>query len=206
MRISRIFFPSTGRKLVRKMWQHFFHFPPDVASLLTNLTTYKNFVPQGASTSSYIANLIFWDKEPRLVEELRKRGIYYSRYVDDITISTDRKLSSQEMGEITSLVYGMLLSTNVKPNRAKREVYFKGDKMMVHRLNVDRQKPTMNKNKRDNIRTAVKRCEILAESGRDSALYRDVFIKVRGEVESLKRLHRKQAVRLMQRLERIQPE
>ena len=60
------FFPSITDKLVMKMWQHFFCFPPDVASLLTRLTTYKGFVPQGARTSTHIANTVFWDIEPEV--------------------------------------------------------------------------------------------------------------------------------------------
>ena len=132
------------------MWQRFFCFPIDVAQTLTKLTTFNGFLPQGAATSSYIANLIFWDKEPDIEHNLRERDVYYSRYVDDITVSTNRKLSKQERGDIKSLVYGMLLRANVKPNREKRKVYFRGGKMLVHGLNVDRKKPTMRK-KREGI-------------------------------------------------------
>ncbi len=82
------FFPSITAYIVMRMWQHFFHFPKEVAEVLTNLTTYQGIVPQGAKTSSYIANLIFWDKEPQVESQLRQLGLRYSRFVDDVTVSS----------------------------------------------------------------------------------------------------------------------
>ena len=61
------FFESVSHVQVRRLWQHFFDFPPEVADLLTALTTYKGHLPRGAPASSYLGNLIFWDLEPQLV-------------------------------------------------------------------------------------------------------------------------------------------
>ena len=107
--------------------------------VLTQLTTYKKAVPQGASTSSYISNLIFWDKEPQLESQLRQQGFLYSRYVDDITISADKFVDKQKQKfVITTQVYGMLRSIDVKPNRSKtkRGVQTRTGKMIVHNLNI----------------------------------------------------------------------
>lgn len=62
---------------------------------------------QGASTSGYIANLVFWDVEPRIVKDLLGRGFQYSRFADDITISCSREPSSDELSGIVSTVTGM---------------------------------------------------------------------------------------------------
>lgn len=51
------FFPSITERQVQDIWQHFFHFPPDLAIILTKLTTHEGRLPQGAPTSSYLANL-----------------------------------------------------------------------------------------------------------------------------------------------------
>jgi len=49
------FFASSKESFVFRMWKSFFHFQPDVASVLTKLTTYNGFIPEGASTSPAIA-------------------------------------------------------------------------------------------------------------------------------------------------------
>jgi hypothetical protein len=200
------FFPSILEDLVLKMWQYFFCFPPDVAKLLTKLTTYNGFIPQGAVTSSYIANLIFWDKEPEIEDNLRRKGIYYSRYVDDITISTNKNLSKKEINGITSSIYGMLFSANVKPNRQKREVYSRGKQISIHNLNADRKKPTMSKKNRNKVRAAVFQCEILARESNNSDEYVKLYNSVRGKVASMKRLHPILAKKLLLRLDKIKPE
>ena len=81
------FFPSTSSDLIHDLWISFFHFPDHIAHVLTGLTTLEGYLPQGAKTSSYLANLALWRTEPELVESLRKQGFTYSRYVDDITLS-----------------------------------------------------------------------------------------------------------------------
>ncbi len=73
------FFPSTNSVRVRDIWLNFFHFSEEVVSILTHLTTKEGELPQGAITSSYLANLSFWNQEPRLHAKLAQKGIVYSR-------------------------------------------------------------------------------------------------------------------------------
>ena len=137
---------------------------------------------------------------------IRKRGIYYSRYVDDITWSTNRYISKQEKEEITNLVYGMLRSAKVKPNRGKREANKKGNKMLVHNLNVDKKIPTMEKDERNRIRAAVKQCEEMAKDGMGSDEYLALYNSVKGRVSCMMRLHPMKAKKLLSRLECVDPE
>lgn len=58
------FFPTTRSELVRRVWADFFGFSDEVADILTALTTRDGFLPEGARTSSYLANLVFWDCGP----------------------------------------------------------------------------------------------------------------------------------------------
>lgn len=90
------FFPSIRETYVLKIWKYFFHFSDEVSQILTKLTTFNGFVPQGASTSPYIANLIFWDTEPQLEEALTAKGFTYSRLVDDITVSSSKQISGKD--------------------------------------------------------------------------------------------------------------
>ncbi len=82
----RGFFPSITSKEVYRMFVRF-GFSPDVASILTRLTTYKGYIPQGAPTSSLVANLVFTKTGNILADYCKQHGLKFSTYVDDMTIS-----------------------------------------------------------------------------------------------------------------------
>lgn len=81
------FFPSINHKMVFKMFRGF-DFSPTVSSILTKLTTYKGKVPQGAPTSSSIANLVFIKTGNRLNDMSKKENITFTSFVDDLTFSS----------------------------------------------------------------------------------------------------------------------
>lgn len=66
-----------------------------LAKLLTELTTFKDCLPQGAPTSPYLFNLFFWwtGIAPRIIKlcEGKNKERRVSFYVDDVTISSLRK-------------------------------------------------------------------------------------------------------------------
>lgn len=187
------------------MWKYNFNFPDEVALLLTQLTTYKG-VPQGARTSSYIANLIFWDLEPNVVEQLKKRGLEYSRYVDDITLSSHSYISPKSKKFITDIIYSMLLKKGVKPHRKKRKVSSSSGRMTVHKLIVNSKNPSMDKNEKNNIRAMVRSCEIMSESDeRYSEEFTKLYRRTLGKVNMMSRLHKNPGAKLRSRLNAIRP-
>jgi hypothetical protein len=149
------FFESISAHEVKKLWQYFFNLPPKVADLLTRLTTYRGHLPRGAPASSYLANLMFWDIEPKLEAILRKRGIIYSRYIDDVSLSSKRVLTHQEIGSAIGQVYGMFFRKGVQPNRVKQKITFSSKAVRVHNINVNDVVPTIPKQVRREIRAAV---------------------------------------------------
>ena len=153
------FYPSLDSKLVFFIWLNFFRFSPDVAELLTALTTYQGVVPQGAKTSSYLANLAFWDKEPELVEELQSMGLAYSRFVDDIDYSAQDQISNQTIAAARSKVYQMLTSKGCRPKRSKSHVARKGQRFEVTGLSTSATNPAIDKVERKRIRSAVHNLE-----------------------------------------------
>lgn len=60
-----------------------------VAVMLAKLSCYKGVLPQGASTSPMLANLICRNLDLRLGSLAKKRGLLYTRYADDLTFSGD---------------------------------------------------------------------------------------------------------------------
>jgi hypothetical protein len=110
------FFPTVRIKHIDSIFKYLFKFPHEIAKDLANLCTYKGYLVQGSPVSGLLANLIFFDKEPALAAFLESSGCKYSRYCDDIYVSSkdDRVLSSA--GIIRSKIYGMLRNKDLEPH------------------------------------------------------------------------------------------
>lgn len=92
------FFPSITNKMVFNMFIRE-GCTPSIARTLTKLTTYKYKLPQGSSTSSLIANLVFKPIGQKLDLLAKEKGLKFTTFIDDVTISskTDFKNSIPEI-------------------------------------------------------------------------------------------------------------
>lgn len=193
------FFPSTNRERVLDIWLNFFRFSEDVANLLASLTTKDGALPQGAITSSYLANLAFWNQEPRLQAKLAQKNIVYSRFVDDISLSSKQFRSKVEQTTLIAQVYGMLKQLGYKAKRRKHEVFTSGRTMLTTKLLVNR-KPALQPPKRQNIRAAVHALEQRISSGETGAEITTELNRVTSRVGRLGTLHPTEAKPLKLRL------
>lgn len=196
------FFPATKRERVLDIWRNFFCFSEEVANLLTNLTTKEGELPQGAITSSYLANLAFWNQEPRLHAKLAKMKIVYSRYVDDIAVSSKQFLSKEEQTTLIAQVYGMLKRQGYRAKRRKHEMFTSGQKMLTTKLVVNR-KPALQPKERQNIRAAVHALEQRVASGERSLEIKTEINRVTSRVGRLGTLHPTEAKQLKLRLHSV---
>ena len=81
------FFHHVTEKMIRELFTSIFAFDPDLAGLLTGLTTYKGRLPMGAPTSPVLSNFVLYFVD-RFMEQLaRHNDARYSRYADDLTFS-----------------------------------------------------------------------------------------------------------------------
>ncbi|BAP44744.1 RNA-directed DNA polymerase [Pseudomonas sp. StFLB209] len=186
------FFPSISFAKVYDVFSLFFNFGHVVAHLLTRLVTRAGVVPQGASTSSYLANLVFWDVEPEVVLGLKEKGFCYSRFADDITVSSPSALSADEKTEIVTKVTGMLARKGFKQKRSKMHVLKKGQAIalsngkyepaLITGLSISGPKPVITKKERNRIRGLVKNYQALIDMGRPDSELEKVFHKVMGQV------------------------
>lgn len=199
------FFPSISKKVVHEMWIGVFGFSNIVAECLAELVTLDGFVVQGAKTSSYICNLVLWNREEKLVNRLKTRGLVYTRYVDDVTVSSKRLISINEKSEIINSIYSLFRSIGAKPNRKKHKIMPRNKQQEVHGVNVNRNMPTLPKEKRNKIRAAVHRCEMSFKKNPSSIEYCTLFNSVMGKVISMGRMHKSEASQLRLRLSLIKP-
>lgn len=199
------FFPSTTAEVVRDIWQRFFNFHPDVAELLTRLTTHEGVLPQGWKTSGYLANLALWRREPDFVAQLHRQGFAYSRFMDDVTVSAPWPPGKTQLTNIISGIYGMLGSRQYKPKRTKHKIVTGRNRMEVTGLNVNAAKPSMPKKRRDQIRAQVYQCEQFFKRDARSLEYRAQWRKASGHVGTMKRFNPSEAKNLRTRLTAVKP-
>ena len=132
---------------------------PDVAKILTRLTTFKGRVPQGAPTSTMIANLVagYGGRsclDGRIEGLCRKHGSNSSRWVDDITISGPTHLR-----KLGPTVEKIIEQSGFKPNREKTRCATKSEAQQVtcHLVNV---KPNIKKSEKRKLRALLYKCKM----------------------------------------------
>lgn len=111
------FFPSIDFLKVYKTAFPRYIYPEAVASLLTNLVTYNNFLPQGAPTSSYISNLVLRSFDIKIGNFCLENDISYTRYCDDMTFSGNFNIS-----EMITRVKTELLKNGFVLNKKKIKI------------------------------------------------------------------------------------
>ncbi len=193
------FFPSVMADRVEDVWRGFFGFSPDVARLLTMLTTKDGALPQGAITSSYLANLVLWRDEPTLQAKLAAQGITYSRYVDDMAMSSATYLTKSVQTWVIAQVYGMLRKNGLRAKRKKHEIFSASEPMIATKLIVNR-KPSLDQKKRSQVRAQVRQLEIAHQAGGDVDAIRALANNAAQRVGQLGRFHRRQAEQLKARV------
>ena len=200
------FFSNIHIDLVQEIFSDFLKYESEVARILARICTHNDSVPQGALTSSYIANLVFWDQEERLVRKLEQKGLTYTRYVDDITVSS--KVHSYDFCYAQSLIVNMLHSKGFPVNEDKVKVERAGIKSLsVHGLRVAYDKPRLPRSELRRIRANVQKVEELAKKPgyRTTYNYRRDFNRCFGRVNKLRRLNHFQGEKFLERLSKVHP-
>lgn len=131
------FFPSISDNIVYDIYRYCLNFSPEVSNTLTILCTLDGHLPQGASPSSYLANLVFWDVEPILVKELETKGFTYTRFADDITISTNKELKNSDKSAAINIIRNRLRKKNCTLHKNKTMVLRRGKSIKIRDKNQD---------------------------------------------------------------------
>lgn len=109
------FFPSINFGRVRGIFlAEPFNFSPTVATLLAQICTFNNELPQGAPTSPVLSNLICRKLDRELSVLAKEKGCYYTRYADDLIFSTYRKDFPKAIGYLSEEEAGLICHTGVE--------------------------------------------------------------------------------------------
>lgn len=108
------FFPSISFARTRAMFLSYFKFNGKVATTLANICCHhKGFLPQGAPTSPMVSNIISYRLDKNLTKLAERYNCKYTRYADDVTISTSRGTFPKEIAFNNKYEESALLSEKV---------------------------------------------------------------------------------------------
>ena len=142
------FFPSITLNLVVQQLR-FFGYGINVSKYIGYLCVNKDFcLPQGAPTSPYISNLICINIDKRIEGYCKKYNYKYTRYADDISISSTEYISDYKYEKIKEFIKKVLDDEkklySFKLNEEKCHKFVNGQKMIVTGIVIN-SKATVNK-------------------------------------------------------------
>lgn len=89
-----------------------------LARTVSELVTYQCCLPQGAPTSPLVSNAFLFDFDTRITQACARYGVVYTRYADDITLSSDiRDAVTQAIDTVTQQLGLVGLELNRKKTR-----------------------------------------------------------------------------------------
>jgi RNA-directed DNA polymerase len=145
------FFPSIHFGRVRGLFiSQMFGFNQQVSTVLARIVTFENGLPQGASTSPIIANIIANNLDKQLIAIAAKERLRYTRYADDITFSSSQKtvpsalikLWEPDKGNrqitLSSAVHDAFRQSNFAINEDKVRIQFPYERQEVTGLIVNK--------------------------------------------------------------------
>lgn len=183
------FFDNIHRDHVFSIFSEFLKFPDSVSDYLTDICCYEDFLVQGALTSSYIATLCFWNHEGDVVKRLARKGLTYTRLVDDITVSSSKFDFNFDYAE--HHIKMMLIDYDLPVNDSKKIILRDGiDPLHVHGLRVNYPSPRLPSGEVRRIRAAVHNVVKMSKVNnyRTSQSYRLMHDRCVGRVNKLKRV------------------
>jgi RNA-directed DNA polymerase len=97
----RNFFPSISGKRVYLLFRSsLFDYTNRMAAIISLLVTYRGNLPVGAPTSPVVSNFVCLPMDMELNRHCKANGLVYSRYADDITVSSDEPFSRSDIAAI----------------------------------------------------------------------------------------------------------
>ena len=110
-------------------------------------------LPQGAPTSPVLANLSMYDFDQKVTNVAQQMGLEYSRYADDIILSTERaEFDRDQAVSVIGKIYSLMGELGLSPNVAKTRISPPGSRKIVLGLLVDGPVPRLTREFRHNLR------------------------------------------------------
>lgn len=138
----------------KEQWEDYSLASPYVIEQYTH--SVQGHLPQGAPTSPMLANLVCRGLDERLATIAEERDLNYTRYADDITLSSTDPNFGREMAKaLIQLVYRELARQGLRPNTAKTAVVPPSARKIVLGLSVEEEAPRLARHFKDLLRQHI---------------------------------------------------
>ena len=142
---------------------------PEIATIIAQIACYQNRLPQGSPCSPVITNLITHSLDIRLAHLAHKNACTYTRYADDITFSSRKKIFPETIAKqknnqifISKKLRSEIHRAGFNINNKKTRLQCKDSRQDVTGLIVNKKTNT----KSEYWRLARAQCDRLFETGR----------------------------------------
>lgn len=186
------FFPSVKPRYVYRMFYERLRFPADVAHWLTKLVTFRAQLPQGAPTSTIVANLVILALCRRLNLLSSKHNSDYGQFVDDGTFSGPLYLENLR-SLIEKIIRQEGFQASPKPHKRKTRYYW--EEQVVNGVRVNN-RIGVPKDKLYQIQEQIRSLQTRSTNASFEKEYRSV----RGRITWAMSLDKKKGRKLMQKL------
>lgn len=143
--------PFSGRMLRSKKWVR--HTPFSTSKIEKYSLSKIGHLPQGAATSPMLANLAMIETDKRIANLAEQHGLIYTRYADDLTLSTsDKNFCREDAQKVITEIYVLLRRAGFLPNLAKTTLASPRSRKIVLGLQVDQDKPKLTRKFKEKMR------------------------------------------------------
>jgi RNA-directed DNA polymerase len=147
--MARICTRTVGATRRRRWWSN----PRRYRSILAYQHPRLGHLPQGAPTSPMLSNLAMVAFDQEVAALARRQGLVYSRYADDLSLSTtERAFTRERAARVIGEIYRLMGGYGLSPNRTKTKVIPPGARKTVLGLLVDGDKPRLSREFRSMVR------------------------------------------------------
>lgn len=121
------YFGSINKKMVKDCFYKN-NIPEHVINTISGIVTYNDVLPQGAPTSPIISNAILFEFDEEMSFHALTLDCIYTRYSDDISISSDNK---ENIAILINIAEANLLSAGFTLNRQKQRIASDNSRQVV---------------------------------------------------------------------------
>lgn len=180
------FFPSITHHHIYSIWRHNLNCSPELSGLLTKLTTFEGHLPQGAPTSTYLANLFLASIDEEIVSACRSVGVVYSTWVDDLAFSGENSRC------VIQIAVDVLRAAGLAVSHKKLRVMGPGSRKILNGIVVGR-KLNVTSQYRNGIRSGIHKLRVGVV---DQATF-DLYVKsMNGSIDHVSRFNTRLGNRL----------
>ncbi|TAJ89199.1 RNA-directed DNA polymerase, partial [bacterium] len=172
-------FPSITNEHIFHVWRDILDCSPAIARLLTKLTTFEGHLPQGAPTSTTLANIVLAESDQEINLLCAQDNISYTRFVDDLVFSGETART------IINAVVKILKKSGFRVAHAKMRIMGGCDRHQITGIVANR-KLGLPREKRAKIRAAIHQLKFLKDPRKE-------LISIKGRIGFVRQVNPRSA-------------